>query len=297
MSGGHGLNKPRSSLLSHQWKHILVACMAFCLHVNLVNRRETISEAESCWEIKNRFGEKKKGRIPTKTEGRGQMYGCVMIHQSLIWQRRLWTCEGSYGGDDLLEAAMSGILLSMCLPGSVTFDFNPPPNTCEAHPKWSWQEDLKPWSVCKHMHVCAFKLMYSIYYHLIIVSAFSYMHLYIYMCACVCVRKWFKMTQRCSAEERPSWFSLHRIQCPLPAMQSLLKLLVAPPFPLEQAFTYLYNKPALQCKLANEHLLTCAQQIGYNKRELASVSVKLQQRKECTMTFLKEKCIVFSKVI
>lgn len=29
-------------------------------------------------------------------------------------------CERCYGGDDLLEAAMSGILLPMCLPGSVT---------------------------------------------------------------------------------------------------------------------------------------------------------------------------------
>lgn len=153
MTEGHGLNKPRSSLLSHQWKHILVTCTASRLHVSLVNRNETISETESCWEIKNRFGEKKKGRIQMKTEGRGQMYGCVMIHQSLIWQRGLWTCEGSYGGDDLLEAVMRGILLSMCLPGSVTFDFNPPPKHLWGSPQMILARGSKAMA-CVHAYAC-----------------------------------------------------------------------------------------------------------------------------------------------
>lgn len=47
-------------------------------------------------------------------------------------------CEESQERDDLLEAAMSEGLLSMCLTESINFDFNtilPSPDTREASPQ------------------------------------------------------------------------------------------------------------------------------------------------------------------
>lgn len=134
---------------------------------------------------------------------------------SLIWQRGLWMCEGSYGRDDLLEAAMSGILLSMCLPGSVTFDSNP-----HKHLWGSPQMILARGSkavacveayVCLCMCVCvwAFKLMYSIHYHLIIVCIVSIcLSIHALACACVCQKV---------IQDEPKMFSRGKAQLVLTA--------------------------------------------------------------------------------
>lgn len=55
------------------------------------------------------------------------MDGCVVIHWPLIWRRGFRMCEGTCGGDDLWDTAMSGISLPMCLPAWVTSDVRLPP--------------------------------------------------------------------------------------------------------------------------------------------------------------------------
>lgn len=73
---------------------------------------------------KKQVWEGRKGCRGEKEEKRGQMDGCVMIHLSFDLTERALVCEASYGRDDLLDTVMSGISLSTCLPGSVTFDFS-----------------------------------------------------------------------------------------------------------------------------------------------------------------------------
>ena len=109
---------------------------------------------------------------------------------------------------------MSGILLSMCLPASLTFDFSLP-----KHLRGSPRMILAGGSeavACVHAYACVcvfvFKPMYRIHYHLIIACISVYIclslhalvcvYLSLCLCVCVCVRKWFKMKQRCSAEEK-----------------------------------------------------------------------------------------------
>lgn len=132
MGRGHSLNKTRSFLLSHQWKRIPISC----LQVGLVtgsNRswdREVLRDRKLFQRWKKRWKQRREAK-----------------RMNAWWfTQRLWSdrgsrmCEGSYGRDDLLESLMRGTLLSMCLPGPVTFHFRlPSPNTCAAHPKWSWK--------------------------------------------------------------------------------------------------------------------------------------------------------------
>ncbi len=177
-----------------------------------------------------------------------------MTCRSLIWQRGLWTCEGSYGRDDLLDVVMSGILLSMCLPGSVTFDFNLPKHlwgsTSNGPGKRIWSRGLCASVRMCLLSACAFKLVYSTHYHMIIVrisvsTSAPYMHLYACVAACVSESD-SRWTRRCSAEERPSWFSFHRMQHLLPAVQSPLKATCSPTVSIRVTiYIPLYEKPVL----------------------------------------------------
>lgn len=156
MSRGHGLNKPRSSLLSRQWKHIFVACTAFCLHIDLVDRKDRLRDNKWDREVlrdKKHVQRQKERRDPNKN--RGKRPNVRLRDDSLVFDLteramdvwgKLWKRWFVRGCDEwnftVHVSARIGYLW-----------LQPPPNTCETHPKWSWQDDLKPWPVCKHMHI------------------------------------------------------------------------------------------------------------------------------------------------
>lgn len=139
MSRGQGLNKRRAFLLSLQ-REMHPCCMRRLINrkgqrwgvrVRGVERQKAVSQEK----------ERKEMKWPTK---RPNVRMCDDSQKTLIWRGGSRMCEESQETNDLLEAAMSEVLLCVWqnwLP--LTSPLSRRPQTLvKSHPKWSWKEEL-----------------------------------------------------------------------------------------------------------------------------------------------------------
>lgn len=139
MSRGQGLNKRRAFLLSLQRE--MHPC---CMH-RLINRKG------QRWGVRVRGVERQKAVSQEKERKemkwqtkRPNVRMCDDSQKTLIWRGGSRMCEESQETNDLLEAAMSEVLLCVWqnwLP--LTSPLSRRPQTLvKSHPKWSWKEEL-----------------------------------------------------------------------------------------------------------------------------------------------------------
>lgn len=153
MGWGHGLDKPRSFLLSHRWKHIPVSSLSAW--------NDWFQDKKWDWAAlrdkkQPRWGEKIKEGYRWKQRKEAKCMDAWWFTEVFdltervtdVWGK-LWKRWFVRGCDEWN--------FTVHVPARIGYLWlqTPHPDTCEAHPKWSWQEDLKPWPVCKHMHVSA----------------------------------------------------------------------------------------------------------------------------------------------
>lgn len=137
MSRGQGLNKRRAFLLSLQRE-----TRPCCMH-RLINGKG------QRWGVRVRGVERQKAVSKERKEMKWQtkrpnVQMCDDSQKTLIWRGGSRMCEESQERDDLLEAAMSEVLLCVWqnwLP-LTSAPSRHPQTLVKPHPKWSWEEEL-----------------------------------------------------------------------------------------------------------------------------------------------------------